>query len=121
MVRMPIKKDISRRDVLTGTAGLGLTMLVAACGGGGLSCAGPGELTRSQQTARDGRRYVERSKVAGKNCANCTFLNNPGLNDPRAACGVCAIDNLPAHPEGYCISWAQAELSGTVSKGAQRA
>lgn len=122
MVRMPIRKDLTRRGVLTGTAGVGLTMLVAACGsGGGLSCAGPGELTRSQQTARDGRRYVERSKVAGKNCANCTFLNNPGLNDPGAACGVCAIDNLPAHPEGYCISWAQAELSGTVSKGAQRA
>lgn len=116
MVRMPIRKDISRRGVLTGIAGAGLAMAVTACGGGGFSCAGPGELTRSQQTARDGRQYVERSRVAGKNCANCTFLNDPG-----AACGTCAIDNLPAHPEGYCISWAQAELSGTFSKGAQRA
>lgn len=117
MARTPIEISImSRRRLLTGAGSTGAGLFLAACGTPGLSCAAPGQLTRSQQTARDGRQYVERSNVAGRTCTNCTFYN-----DPEAPCGICAIDNLPAHPEGYCISWAQLEMSQTHSRGAARA
>lgn len=114
-MRMPRNNELSRRRILMG-AGVGAGLVLTACGGSGLSCAAPGQLTRSQQTARDGREYVERSRMAGKTCTNCVFYN-----DPQAACGTCAIDNLPAHPEGHCISWAQVEPSEAASGSVRRA
>lgn len=115
MVRMKNRQRITRRSVLLSCAGFG----VAACGAWpDLSCAGKGQLTRSQQTSRDGRSYRERSRIAGRSCINCTFFNAPD-----GGCGVCAIDNLPANPEGHCISWASltAETSDQRVKGVRRA
>lgn len=114
-MRMPTLYEISRRRVLMGV-GAGAGLVLTACGAPGVSCAAPGQLTRSQQTARDGRQYVERSRVAGKTCTNCVFYLAP-----EAACGTCAIDNLPAHPEGYCISWAQVEPSEADRGSVRRA
>lgn len=96
--------NIGRRRLLFGLAATSVAVpLVSACGGGGgsaFSCAGPDQLTPSQKAARDGRKYVEVSGEADKDCANCTFFKSPG-----AGCGTCAIDNLPANPDGYCNSW----------------
>ncbi|MEM5516214.1 hypothetical protein WNY37_04585 [Henriciella sp. AS95] len=97
-------KPVNRRRVIIGLAAAGASAgLVAACGqsgAGALSCAGANDLTPSQRAARDGRQYVEASKVSGKTCANCTFFKSGG-----DGCGVCGIDNLLANPGGYCTSW----------------
>ena len=100
---------LDRRKVLIAMgASVTSASLLSACGGGEakLACAGPDQLTASQKSARDGRKYVEASGEAGKSCANCTFFKSPG-----SGCGTCAIDNLPANPEGYCSSWVQMEES----------
>ena len=94
------KIQMRRREALTCLAGAGSVLVLAGCGSGGSSLRCVSELTPAQRTARDGRQYVEVSKVAGQSCSNCTFFASGG-----AGCGTCGIDNLPANPEGYCISW----------------
>ena len=111
-------EKITRRHALIRVVGAaaGLVAVSACQKSSGVQCAAPGQLTRSQQAARDGRKYVEASNVSGKSCANCTFFKVAGGD-----CGACAIDDLPANPEGYCISWSQAESAQYKKTGGQHA
>ncbi len=93
----------SRRSALKSLAALSFGGLwLGACGQSAqLSCAAPSQLTTGQRAARDGRQYVEQSGVSGKTCTNCVFYDGGAQS-----CGTCGIDDLPAHPQGYCTSWA---------------
>ncbi|WP_084419917.1 hypothetical protein [Henriciella litoralis] len=118
MAELKMRNGLMRREVLGGLAIAGAGMaLLGACGGSGeaaLSCAAPDQLTPSQKSARDGRKYVEVSKVDGKDCANCTFFKSPG-----SGCGTCGIDNLAANPSGYCTSWVAQESAAINTNRAE--
>lgn len=106
-------RSTTRRTLLINglMATSGATFL-ASCGGGedngaksaSLTCATTDTLTRGQMTTRTARNYVELSGEAGKNCGNCAVYAAPV---DGVGCGTCNIDQLPANPAGFCISWAE--------------
>lgn len=96
----------SRRRAVLGLCAFGVVgPLLSACQSKPkLQCATKNDLSLSEHLSRKGRDYVEISKQAGKNCTNCALFKGGDQTTP--SCGTCGVDGLPAHPLGYCISWA---------------
>ena len=88
-------------------AGLGACSGGKPASGGGASasaCAGPDQLSPSDQSLRASNHYVESSGDPAKTCAACNFFT---AGSDAAACGTCQIyTGGPANPRGYCDSWA---------------
>lgn len=100
---------VSRRRFLATSAGaLGLSSVLAACGGGGdgvvaAQCEGYDALTPAELQQRAALAYVDESPVIGQLCNNCQFYV---AEQAGAACGGCQLFAGPVAPEGYCTGWA---------------
>lgn len=98
--------SVSRRRFLAATgAALGLSPILAACGGGDVtaaSCEGYDQLTPEQLQARQNLNYVDVSVTPGQRCDNCRFYNAPEGGSP---CGGCQLFAGPVAPAGWCSSW----------------
>ncbi|MBL8645411.1 MAG: high-potential iron-sulfur protein [Rhodospirillaceae bacterium] len=67
------------------------------------ACAGPNNLTVSENTLRKASNYVEQAADPAKNCLGCGFFT-PGEGGAR--CGKCEIFLGPVNAQGHCDSWA---------------
>lgn len=79
---------------------------LSACDQGGPkveACAGPNNLTFSENSLRQASHYVEQSPDPAKDCTGCSFFS-VGEGDGR--CGKCEIFIGPVNAKGYCDSWA---------------
>ncbi|MCS6799678.1 MAG: high-potential iron-sulfur protein [Myxococcota bacterium] len=102
-------RSLGRRTWITGAAVVacgGLGRWLVGCSkpadGGALACTDTTGLTDQEKAIRAQLEYVDRSTVAGQNCANCRFW----VPAPReGACGGCTLIRGPIHPEGHCKSW----------------
>ena len=101
--------SVSRRRFLATSAGaLGLSSVLAACGGGGdgvvaAECQGYDTLTPGELQQRAALAYVDDSPVLGQKCNNCQFYVP---EEGGSACGGCTLFAGPVAPEGYCTGWA---------------
>lgn len=93
---------ITKRNLLKYSLIASTPVAFSGCGKS-LLCFDSEIMSTGEAFVRSSREYVEVSKVADKNCANCSLYTA----DSAEACGACQIDNLPANPEGYCNSWSQ--------------
>lgn len=100
----------SRRDVLNRglkVSAVGVAAVVLAnCDQGGPkveACAGPNNLTFSENSLRQASHYVEQSPHADKKCNGCGFYTGP---EGGGACGKCEIFLGPVNEQGHCDSWA---------------
>ena len=71
--------------------------------GEGLNCANPGALSAADLQQRKLDNYTEQSPDPAKTCSGCRFFTAGG---EAASCGMCAIFNGPANPQGRCDDWA---------------
>jgi len=97
-----------RRFLVSAGAVLGVTPLLAACGGDGggdvtaASCAGYGDLNAQDLQNRQALNYVDASATPGQICSNCRLYNVPTGESP---CGGCQLFAGPVAPGGHCSSW----------------
>ena len=96
-----------RRFLVSAGAVLGVTPILAACGGGddavtAAGCAGYGDLSEQDLANRAALNYVDNSPTPGQNCANCRLYNAPEGEGP---CGGCQLFAGPVAPGGWCSSW----------------
>ena len=104
------KNHISRRAILNrgwqvpvlGIAAWGLS----ACDQGEKKtvCAGPNNLTFSENSLRQASHYAEEAPDPKKNCTGCGFFT-PGEN--ASPCGKCEIFLGPVNARAHCDSWAE--------------
>jgi High potential iron-sulfur protein len=67
------------------------------------ACAGPNNLTFSENSLRQASHYVEEAPDPAKNCTNCGFFTAEAANP----CGKCEIFIGPVNARGHCDSWAE--------------
>ncbi len=112
------RRDFLQRAAVLGVAAAGAGAFLAACdkkaapGGapapgapkaaGGLSCQDVSGLTEPQKATRTNNAYVEKSSVAGQDCANCALYTLP---KEEGGCGGCAVVAGPINPLGWCKLW----------------
>ena len=108
---MPESK-ITRRSVIESGLKLGVlgtaAAALAACDQGApkIVCAGPNNLTLSENSLRKASNYVEEAPDPAKNCTGCGFYTA----DPAGGvCGKCEIFLGPVNARGHCDSWAAKE------------
>ncbi|MDX2144552.1 MAG: high-potential iron-sulfur protein [Rhodospirillaceae bacterium] len=101
--------QFSRRRLLTGglemSAATVAVAALAACDQGPKveACAGPNNLTFSENSLRQASHYVEQAPDPAKNCTGCGFFTA----DPAGGrCGKCEIFLGPVNAAGHCDSWA---------------
>jgi hypothetical protein len=102
----PMPEPISRRVLVSRAAQLsGLGVVLGACGEGGnkVVCAGPNNLTMSENSLRKASNYAEEAPDPAKNCTGCGFFQADPAN---ATCGKCEIFIGPVNARGHCDSWA---------------
>jgi hypothetical protein len=96
----------SRRTVLSGSLqATAAAVVLAACDQGPKveACAGPNNLTFSENSLRQASHYVEQAPDPAKNCTGCGFFTA----DPNGGrCGKCEIFIGPVNAAGHCDSWA---------------
>jgi len=103
------KNDLSRRTVLhrglqLPAAGAALWALSACDQGESVAaCAGPNNLTLSENSLRKASHYVEQAPDPAKNCTGCGFFTAGEGANP---CGKCEIFLGPVNAKGHCDSWA---------------
>lgn len=119
MSTTPTSSPLNRRAFLGRfAAGVGVSAVLAACGGGDTpdgaatggaaevvdasTCIGHAVLTEQELALRNNLGYVDASPKPEANCANCRFLQALE-NSP---CGGCQLFAGPVSPGGYCNSWA---------------
>lgn len=122
------------RFAALGAAGLGLSSVIAACGGGeqgggqeapgatestpadgadagqvvAADCEGYDALTEQDLQMRETLQYADESPNPEQLCNNCRFYNQPAEGE---VCGGCQLFKGPVAPEGYCSSWAAMEAA----------
>lgn len=117
------RRDFLQRAVVIGVAAAGAGAFLAACdksggaaGGGGkaaapgaapqaaagLDCTDVSALSEPQKLTRTNNAYVEKSTVAGQDCANCALYTLP---KEEGGCGGCAVVAGPINPAGWCKLW----------------
>ncbi len=100
---------LSRRRVLgrgLQFSGLGLaTWALSSCDQGPkvVACAGPNNLTFSENSLRQASHYVEEAPDPAKNCTGCGFFT---AGEGGSNCGKCEIFLGPVNARGHCDSWA---------------
>jgi hypothetical protein len=105
-------KNLSRRDLLARglqVSAVGVAAVaIASCDQSNTpkveACAGPNNLTFSENSLRQASHYVEQSPHADKKCNNCGFFT-PG--EGGSPCGKCEIFLGPVNAQGHCDSWAE--------------
>ncbi|MSQ87406.1 MAG: hypothetical protein EXR10_11365 [Alphaproteobacteria bacterium] len=103
-------KFLSRRTVLNrGLQATCLGLAVAALNACDQSekvaaCAGPNNLTFSENSLRQASHYVEEAPDPKKNCLGCGFFTAAEGGNP---CGKCEIFLGPVNARGYCDSFAE--------------
>ena len=104
--------SVSRRDFLARFAAagalLGTSGVLAACGGDSApttasACEGYASIAPEALQIRQTFQYVDRTPIAGKDCANCASYNAPA---GEGACGGCKLFAGPVVANGYCTGWA---------------
>jgi hypothetical protein len=101
---------LSRRHLLNRglqVSGLGLAaMALSACDQAEkvAACAGPNNLTFSENSLRQASHYVEEAPDPKKNCTGCGFFAAGEGGNP---CGKCEIFIGPVNARGYCDSFAE--------------
>lgn len=106
----------TRRQFLVSTgAALGLTPLLAACGGGegdlvAAECAGYDALSPQDLGARQALNYVDETPIPLQRCDNCQFYQ-ADANEGGSACGGCQLFAGPVVAGGYCTGWAAAQTA----------
>jgi hypothetical protein len=113
--RMGEKSTVSRRTFIGQiVAGVGISGLIAACGGEQTdsaqsangqagACSDYSGLTEQDLQVRESLDYVDVSPNPNEVCSNCQFYNQP---EAGSVCGGCQLFAGPVSPGGYCISWA---------------
>lgn len=120
------RRAFLRRFAALSAAGLGLSGMLAACGGGDQSggqaepeaspnaapegaaaavaeCEDYSGLSEQELQKREALGYVPESPNANQVCSNCRFYQQPQGDD---VCGGCTLFAGPVNPGGYCNSWA---------------
>jgi len=67
------------------------------------ACAGPNNLTLSENSLRQASHYVEQAPDPAKTCAGCGFFTP---DEAGGRCGKCEIFLGPVNAAGHCDSWA---------------
>lgn len=103
------KDRMGRREMLTRTVqltvlGSAAPALLAACGGGELTCTDASGLPEPDRQARLAAQYVDRAPDPTRSCERCSFFQA----GPASQCATCTIVRGPIHPEGTCQLWAAA-------------
>lgn len=76
--------------------------LLAACGGGELTCTDASGLAEPDRQARLATQYVDRAPDLARSCGRCSFFQAGHASQ----CATCTIVRGPIHPEGTCQLWA---------------
>jgi hypothetical protein len=105
-------KDVSRRDALKltfalGAATVGSTWLGVGCKGDTskeLSCSDTTGVAPADIEMRKTLKYVAKSAVPAKTCANCQLFKAPPT---PGTCGGCTVVKGSINPAGFCDSWAR--------------
>jgi High potential iron-sulfur protein len=119
------RRDFLKRLSAAGALGLGAGTVLSACGGGETAeqtaaapaapapaaaasgCMDTSGLTEQEVGMRGSLQYVDVSPQEGKDCANCSLYLAAAEG---AACGGCNLLKGPIAAEGFCISWAPAQV-----------
>jgi hypothetical protein len=98
------RRVLLERGLQLGVVGAAATAL-AACDQGEKkeACAGPNNLTLSENSLRKASNYVEEAPDPAKNCLGCGFFTPGEGGNP---CGKCEIFLGPVNARGHCDSWA---------------
>ena len=106
----------SRRQFLVSAgAALGLSPLLAACGGGGddlvaADCPGYDALTPQDLRAREALSYVDNTPIPVQRCDNCQFYQADAYAG-ESGCGGCQLFAGPVVAGGYCTGWVAAQTA----------
>jgi len=74
--------------------------LMAACGGGELTCP-TGSLSADQRSTRSALQYLDVATDPTRRCSACTLYTGN-----ETSCGTCTVVPGSIHPHGTCLSFA---------------
>lgn len=116
--RLTRRAYLRRHLAVVGGALVGGPAALLGCskeGGGALRCTDTTGLSPEDVLKREQLVYVDLSPKSDENCLNCNFW----IPEPaEGQCGGCDLFAGPAHPLGYCTSWAPVEDEAGAGAGA---
>jgi hypothetical protein len=116
------RRDFLKRLSAVSVIGLGASSVLSACGGGESAsnteaapeaaaapagCMDTTGLTEQEIAMRNQLQYVDVTANPEQACHNCALYLAAA---DGAACGGCNLLKGPIAPDGYCISWAAAQM-----------
>ena len=111
------RRAFLNRTLAIGAAGLGVSTVLAACGGDSAgndataeavdssACAGYASLSQTDLDSRQALGYVDVTPIEAQVCGNCRFK---AAYEQDASCLGCTLFAGPVSPGGYCTGWAAA-------------
>lgn len=103
---------MTRKEFLVRTLGfagaaLGASVLLDGCytaSSESTACDDASGLPEIEQKRRKSAKYVSKTPIQGKTCANCEFYV---ATQQGGACGACKLFAGPVTADGYCDIWVQ--------------